>query len=71
MLRAMKVLCGVLVFGRIAATDMAAGETNAQMNPLVAHLQTFFASVTAGCDFFADLVEVRALSTHLFSCGTA
>jgi hypothetical protein len=65
-----EVLCGVLVLGRIAAADMSAGKTDAQMNPLVAGLQTFFAAVGAGRDFFTDLVKVRALSTHLFSCGT-
>src|SRR5579872_5634930 len=53
-----KVFGGVFVLRRIAATDVAAGKAQAQVNPGVAHLQTFFA--TFGMRFYVvNLVEVR------------
>jgi hypothetical protein len=53
-----KVLGGVFVLRRIAAADVAAGEAQAQVDPGVAHLQTFFAAF--GLRFYVvNLVEVR------------
>jgi hypothetical protein len=43
----MKMLRGVLVFGAVATTHVPAGKTQSQVNPSVAHLQTFFATVAA------------------------
>src|ERR1700730_6694194 len=51
MLGAMKMLGCMLVFRRIATTHMPAFQTQAQMNPGVAHFQTFLAAIwCAGCD---------------------
>jgi hypothetical protein len=43
MLRRVVVLRGVLVFRRIAAADMSAGEAQPQVYPNVPHFQTLFA----------------------------
>jgi hypothetical protein len=55
-----KVFCGVLVFGRIAATDMPAFKTQAQVDPGIAHFHAFFANVRVGLGEL-DLIEMRAL----------
>jgi hypothetical protein len=55
MFASVKMLGGVFVLGRIAASDVAAREAHAQMDPLVSHLQAFFAAVGTGLyvlDFF-------------------
>jgi hypothetical protein len=59
MLRLVKVLCGVLVLGRIAAANMTTDEAQAQMDPSIANLDTLF---TYMCFRFAelDLIEVLA-----------
>lgn len=59
MMEAVKVLGGMLVARRIAAPDVAAGETEPQMDPGVAHLQTFFAAVGVRLHV-VDLVEMSA-----------
>jgi hypothetical protein len=53
-----KVFGGVFVLRRIAAADVAAGEAQAQVDPGVAHLQTFLAAFGLGL-YVVDLVEVR------------
>jgi hypothetical protein len=53
----------VLVLGRIAAADVAAGQAESQMDPLVADSETVLAAVGAG-NHFADLDEVRAGLSH-------
>jgi hypothetical protein len=54
----MKVFGGVSIFRRIAAADVAAAQAQAQVDPGVAHLQTFFAAF--GVRFYVvDLIEVR------------
>jgi hypothetical protein len=58
-----EVLRSVLILRRIAAADMAADEANAQVDPLLAHLETLLAAVAAGCDI-AYLVNMRAGSSH-------
>lgn len=42
MLSGVKMFGGMFVFGFIAAADMPTGETQSQVNPRIAHLQTFF-----------------------------
>ena len=49
MLGVMEVFGGVLVLGGIAATDVPAGKAFSQVDPGIAHLQTFFAASSAGC----------------------
>jgi hypothetical protein len=61
----MKVLGGVLVFGRIAAADVAAFQTQAQVHPGVSHFEAFFAATSAGSDF-AHLIRVCAACSHIF-----
>jgi hypothetical protein len=63
MLGGMKMFGGVFVFGGIAATDVAAGETQPQVNPRVSHFETFF---TALCLRFSrmDVVDVCADIGH-------
>ena len=63
MLRGMKVFRGVLVFRGITATNVAAGETQAKVDPIVAHLKTFFAAFGIRLDAL-DLIEVRAFIGH-------
>ena len=41
----MEVLGGVLIFGAVAAANVAAAKTQPQMNPAVPHLQAFFAAI--------------------------
>lgn len=48
----MEVLGGVLVFRRVAATDMAALQAQAQVHPTVTHFQAFFASPGVRSDWF-------------------
>jgi hypothetical protein len=50
MMLGVKMFCGVLVFRTIAAADVAAGEAQAQVDPVVAHFQALFAAVGAGRD---------------------
>jgi hypothetical protein len=59
MLGVMEVLGRVLVLGRIAATDVSAFQAQAEMNPGVAHLQTFLAAFATG-GYVANLTEVSA-----------
>jgi len=55
-----KVLCGMFVFGRIATTNMTAGETHAQMHPRVAHLEALFTTFGVGLRGF----DVLMMCTH-------
>jgi len=59
MLGGVKVLCSVLIFGRIATTNMPAAQAQAQVHPPIAHLQTIFTA--PGMRFhILDLIEMRA-----------
>jgi len=51
------MLRGVLVFGRIAASDMAALAAKPQVNPTIAHLQAFFAT----CALWPDIPDVTGM----------
>src|ERR1700761_9140280 len=58
-----EMLGGVFVLGLIAAADMPASAADAQMQPFVAHLETFLASQRAGRDF-PDRIQMRAPRCH-------
>lgn len=51
----LKMFGGVLVFRRVAASDMATGEAHSEMNPGIAHLHAIFANVLGGLGYL-DLV---------------
>ena len=59
----MKVLCSVFIPGRIAATHMAALQTQPQMHPAIAHFQTLFATLRMRLQFFR-VFDVLAGLTH-------
>lgn len=65
MLRFVKVLGGVFIFGRVAAGSVSADEAHSQMNPRVTRLDAVLANM-----FFAfsdlDLVHVSAFLRHQF-----
>lgn len=42
---------------------MTANEALAQMHPPIAHLETFFAAVGAGCNV-VDFIEMRTVCAH-------
>jgi len=69
MLHGPKVFCGVLVFRGVATADVAAAQTQAQMNPSVAHLKAFFAALGLWFDGL-ELLEVRARFSHVGLLGT-
>jgi hypothetical protein len=54
----MKVFGGVPVPGRIATTDVTADQAFPQMDPGVAHLQTFLAALAAWL-YFPNFFQVR------------
>jgi len=61
-----KVLCGVLVLGRVAAPHLSTRQAQAKMNPGIAGLHAFFANMFL-CVFYFDLIEMRTLALHAFS----
>jgi hypothetical protein len=61
-----EMLGGVLVFGVIATADVPANEAKAQMNPAVAHLQTFLAAFGLRLNG-ANLVGMRTSVSHAAS----
>lgn len=52
-----KVLCGVLVFGRVATADVAALKTEAEVYPAVACPETFFAALGRARGDVADVAQ--------------
>jgi hypothetical protein len=58
-----EMLGGMLVFGRIAAADVAAFAANAEMHPSVAHLKALFAALGLWLDVF-DLALMPAGLAH-------
>jgi len=62
-LHGMKMLGGVFVLGRIAAADVAAAQTQAQVHPAIPHFQAFFASLRLWF-YLLDLIEMRAFISH-------
>jgi hypothetical protein len=62
MLGAMEVLGGVLVFGGVAASDVAALHAQTKMHPGVAHFQALFAALGVWRNF-VNVAQMRA-SAH-------
>jgi hypothetical protein len=58
MLRRVKVFCGVLVFRAVAAADVAAFKTFAQMHPRIVHFEAFFATVWRARLDVADVIQM-------------
>jgi len=58
------MLCGVFVFRRVAAADVAAAQAQAEMHPVVAHLEAFFAALGFGLDA-TNLIDVGTFFGHL------
>ena len=58
-----KMLCGMTVFGVVTAANMAAGETQAQMNPGIADLDAILTNIFSGSSNF-DLFKVLAFFRH-------
>jgi hypothetical protein len=65
MLRLVEMLGGVLVLGRVATTHVSTNQTQAQMDPGIARLNTFLTYVYSR-RFDFDLIKVRALGGHRF-----
>jgi hypothetical protein len=63
MLRVMKMLRRMLVFGRIATCDVAADQAQAQVDPPVAHFYAFFTDVRVRLANF-NLIEVCTFRWH-------
>lgn len=63
MLGRMEVFRRMFVFARITTADMAAGATQAQVHPGVAHLQTFFTPARVR-RHVAYLVQMRTNRIH-------
>ena len=57
----MKVLGGVAVRGIVATADVAAVETEAQVDPLIPGLEALFAAVRCLGRDIVDMREMRAL----------
>jgi hypothetical protein len=64
----MEMLGGVLVFGGVAAADVAAFQAEAQVDPSVAHLEAFLATVRMRF-YGANQTEMRT-SNHSISSLT-
>jgi len=61
----MKVLCCVLVFRRVAATDMAALEAKTKMHPAISTLEALLAAIRRTWRYIPDLIEMCAFC-HAF-----
>jgi len=61
-----RMVCRMEMFGRmpilrvVAAAHMTASQTQPQLDPRIAHLQTFFAAIRAGY-YVVDLIDMLAL----------
>jgi hypothetical protein len=63
-----KMLGGVLILGRIAASGMSADQAHAEVNPRIACLYAVLADMLGGLPDF-DLIQVSALFWHGFLRG--
>jgi hypothetical protein len=59
-----EVLGGVLVLRRVAASDVAALQAKAQMDPGVMHLKALLAALAAGCDSEICFLDVLTNASH-------
>jgi hypothetical protein len=66
MMDVLKMLGGMFILGRIAASHFAAHHAHAQVNPVVAHLDAFFAYVHLGGRNF-NLIQMLAFPRHVSS----
>ena len=74
MLGLMKVFSGVLVLRRVATTYVTADQALPQMDPGVAHLQTFFATLATRfyLSYFSQVAATSFLTRHVLSfCDNA
>jgi len=60
-----KMLGSMLILRRIAAADMPAFETEAQVDPRISNFQTILTSIGARCDVLY-LIKMRTLLCHVF-----
>ncbi len=60
----MKMLGGMFIFGRIAASHMTALQAHSQVYPSVSNFDAVFANVGLGVSDF-DLVEMSAIIRHV------
>ena len=63
MARAVKVLCGVLVFRVVATRNMTAHQAHAQMHPTIAHVNTLLTNMRGGSQKF-NLIKMGTLLLH-------
>jgi hypothetical protein len=56
----MEMLCGVLTGRAVTASDVAAGETQPQVNPAASRLQALLATIRCPGFNGLDLTDVRA-----------
>jgi hypothetical protein len=66
MLGCVEMFGGVFVFGAIAAAHVPTFQAQPQMDPVVAHFETFFAAVCVGLDRFHQR-QVFAIFFHFFN----
>ncbi|MHB1958811.1 MAG: hypothetical protein ACYCO5_07240 [Acidobacteriaceae bacterium] len=57
----MKMFGRVFILGGVAAADVAALQTEAKMDPIVADLQALLTALRGAWSDIADLIEVGAL----------
>ena len=62
-----KMLGRVFVFRRIAAADVTARVAQTQMNPTVAHFQTFLAAVGRVGGMIGNFFDMNAFVCHYFT----
>lgn len=60
------MFCRMFVGGCVTTSDMSAGQTETEMDPARAHLQTIFASV-CGWFHFPDLIQMLAITRHQYA----
>ena len=68
-LRGMEMFGGVLIFGRVTATDVAAGEANSQVNPPVAGFHAIFTNMVRGLEIAGagrSLIKVRGSEYRMY-----
>lgn len=63
MLCGVKVPGGMLVLGGVAASDVATGETQPEVDPIISDFEAVFTPLSAGCDL-VNMFQVSALG-HL------
>jgi hypothetical protein len=63
MRRFVKVFGGVFVLGRVAATDIAADQAHAQMDPGIALLNAILTNMLVRFSYF-DLIKVSTFFWH-------